>query len=178
MSTVRAHLITSEEEKIIIILFYIDLKPFWKVCHLSCYFRSRVTILLLFQEAHRKRGTKSHLNFMQSGLAFKTLHMLSNCGGVVSCQKKKERRKYRREKQNTHCWHDSQTSCRHLHRHQNLITYACITIHIRYANSVASILRETHDDIYIILFIIKKHLSRHSPVTQNARTQKTGVSLN
>lgn len=44
--------------------------------------------LLLFPEAHKK-STKVHLNFMQSGLPLKTLHIPSNAAMEVllSCQK-------------------------------------------------------------------------------------------
>lgn len=89
--------------------------------------------LLLFPEAHKK-STKVHLNFMQSGLPLKLYTS--------------------RQMQRWRCWcpvkntrftsvdMDSRRRKKTLlfFTHQNVITYACITIHIRYANQFGIIL--------------------------------------
>lgn len=89
--------------------------------------------LLLFPEAHR-RSTKVHLNFMQSGLPLK-LHTSRQMQRWRSwCPVKNTRftsvdMDSRRRKKNPFFF-----------THQNVITYACITIHIRYANQFGIIL--------------------------------------
>lgn len=98
--------------------------------------------LLLFPEAH-KRSTKVHLNFMQSGLPLKlyTSRQMQRwrCWCTVKNTRFSSIDMDSRGKKNLFFF-----------THQNVITYACITIHIRYANQFGIILWEAN---YIYLTI-------------------------
>lgn len=101
--------------------------------------------LLLFPEAHMK-STKVHLNFMQSGLPLKLYASRQMRRWRCWCPVKNTRftsvdMDRRQKKKNRE---------RFFFTHQNVITYACITIHIRYANQFGIILW-TVNDIYLII---------------------------
>lgn len=96
--------------------------------------------LLLFPEAHKK-STKVHLNFMQSGLPLK-----------LYTSRQMQRWRFWCPVKNTHFTSvdmDSRQKKKFFFTHQKVITYACITIHIRYANQFGIILRAANY-IYLV----------------------------